>query len=52
MNGVRARPSEGSEEIRPCSGNVGCCGCGGVRVGRSEGDGPIADGYAGFGIDK
>jgi len=51
VNGVRARPGEGSEEICPCSGDVGCCGRGGICVRGSERDGPIADRYAVSGIE-
>ena len=46
MNGVRACPVQGLEEIWPCSRIVRCCGCRGVCIGGSERDGPIANRYA------
>lgn len=52
MNGVLAGPVKGLKEIWPCSGVVGCYGCGGICVGGSERDGPIADRYPILVIDK
>jgi len=52
MEGMLAGPGEGMEEIWPCSGVIGCCGCRGICVGGSERDGPIADWYAVMGVDK
>ena len=46
MNGVRACPGEGLEEVFPSSRDERCCRCRGVGVGGSERDGPIANRYA------
>lgn len=52
VKGVHACPSQGLEEIWPCSSGVGGYGCRSIGVGGSERDGPVADRYAVKGIDQ